>query len=518
MKISPFTSYTCIYAHYNHEQKINKYVICFLKALSGIGSKIIFISNSSIDSISKELLISQIPNIEVHCRENKGYDFGAWKWGLENNFISEDTTHLILANDSCMGPLFNLSPMMEYMNNKNADFWGLTDSVQGNWHIQSYFLVLSKKVLDSSAFKNFFQQNFNNLTKKEIIEHGELLLSKTLSNNGFSHSVFIPYEKFETTDSGNLFAKNPTHFFWDRLIQDFGFPFIKKELILYNPDNIETAGLNILKFIQEITPGYEVENITELIESICRPNNLIATDVELSAICHLYYPHTIFSFLIKLSRLKVYETKLIINLSSQLYLYDVFCKLLRNIFPNAIIIHSPPKGRDIGGKLAALDVLLKNQIPGFCTLIIHDKLSPHTPLGSKWGSKLFEITEVENIAKVIAKFQKNKMIGIITFRDFIQNEYNAESNNFGCTSSEILIDLLEKYNFKINNYDFVAGTIFWIRTEILKVFFLRNPPFEIRKTLESGNVLDFKTGTHVHAWERAFSFLANDQGYKISGL
>ena len=68
------------------------------------------------------------------------------------------------------------------------------------------------------------------------------------------------------------------------------------------------------------------------------------------------------------------------------------------------------------------------------------------------------------------------------------------------------------------DFNFIAGSIFWIRTSILKSFFGSHEPLRIRKSLEKGNVLDFEKGTNVHAWERLFSFLPNAYGFKIIGI
>ena len=46
-----------------------------------------------------------------------------------------------------------------------------------------------------------------------------------------------------------LHPVNPTHFYWDVLIRDFGVPFIKIELIRDNPSKIENINewMNLLR-------------------------------------------------------------------------------------------------------------------------------------------------------------------------------------------------------------------------------------------------------------------------------
>ncbi|MBA3706225.1 MAG: hypothetical protein H0W84_10105, partial [Bacteroidetes bacterium] len=70
----------------------------------------------------------------------------------------------------------------------------------------------------------------------------------------------------------------------------------------------------------------------------------------------------------------------------------------------------------------------------------------------------------------------------------------------------------------LKNYDFVGGTMFWIRAEIMNSFFRKNNALDIRATLEKGNVLDHEHGTYSHSWERMLSWIAIDQDYYIKGI
>jgi len=463
MNNSQLPTYTCIYAHYNLNGKLEKYVITFLKALAQSGCWIIFVSDSPLDTANHQLLISGVPDISLHFRESKQHGLGAWQWAIENISLPENNTYVILANDSILGPVTDLAPVMQQINTSHADFWEIDPS----------FLVLSKGVIESKIVRQ---------------ATGEQELSTVLINNGYTADAIE------------------------------GSPFIKKDFILYNGQNNENGGANLLSLIDK-TPGYDVENILELVESACSPGHTVNINDRLAVICQLYYPHTIFPFLVKLSTLKAYpNAQFYINLSTSLYLNKTFCTLLKRIFPKAVLIHTPAIGRDIGAKMAAMDVLLKSGLQSDYSLLIHDKLSPHTPLGSNWRDQLLEIINPDKLPRIFDKFQKDASIGIITAANYIKNEYDADTETFRCSSSDQLIELIKKFNLKLTNYNYAAGTMFWIRTAILNKFFQSTSPLEIRKTLEAGNVLDFSQGTNVHAWERAFSLIANNQGYKTSGV
>jgi len=90
----------CLFAHFNAALKVDEYVITYLEHLSSIGFDIYFISNSSIKRDYKDLLARKIKNCRIYERDNKGADFGAWKWAMEQDLVPGDTDYLLLTNDS----------------------------------------------------------------------------------------------------------------------------------------------------------------------------------------------------------------------------------------------------------------------------------------------------------------------------------------------------------------------------------------------------------------------------------
>jgi lipopolysaccharide biosynthesis protein len=424
----------------------------------------------------------------------------------------------LLTNDSIFGPLFDLAPLFEKMETqKEIDFWGLTDSYEGSWHLQSFFICLSRKVFRSDSFLNFFKQDFDSYPKQELVKNGEILLSTVLIKSGFKVYATSPYKLFDPeVENYPAFAKNATHYYWDRLIKETQFPFVKKELILQNPENIQSIE-NLFPFLREIS-SYSASNIKDFfISSFNRPVKS-KVQANVSVISHMYYPQSIFYFLLRLSALKAYNAKFFFNLSTALRFNEDFLDVLKSSFPDAVILFSPSQGRDIGGKMVALNAQRELNIHSDYTLIIHDKLSPHSPLGLEWRNKLFQIIDKKNLPEVFNKFEKDDKIGVIGPEDLIKNEYNADENNFRCNSSSNIIKLMADYNMNLTNYNYIAGTIFWIRTSILDKFFQEFSPLSVRASFEEGNALDFVNGTNIHAWERIFPFLANAQGFKLKGI
>lgn len=479
--------------------------------------KIFFISNSSIKKEYRDALADKIPDCEIYERENRGADFGAWKWAIEQNLVPDDTDYLLLTNDSLYGPFFSLAPVIETMKSRrDVDFWGLTDSYAGSWHLQSYFLLLSKTVIGSDAFKGVFKQDFSRLGKLDIIKMGEVNLTRSLSGQGFMGLAYIPYKQLDPNFE-EWETKNPTHFFWDTLLEKFKFPFVKKELILQNPENLQNTE-KLFALIERFS-SYPIQNIKDSISAYLASFNAFnEIPKKISVLCHLYYPGSIYYFLGRLMALKSEQTQFIFNLSLSLYQNDFVREMLHKHFSQAIVLYTPNQGRDIGGKLAALNVLLNCDVQTDYSLIIHDKLSPHSVTGIQWRNRLFRIIDSKQLPKIFKKFDDDQYAGVITANELVKTEYDPDRNRFTCSSNTQLWNYIEKYELTLSDYKFAAGTIFWIRTAILQKFFSRFSPLSVRRELEKGNSLDFDRGTNIHAWERLFSFIARSQGFKTVGI
>ena len=191
---------------------------------------------------------------------------------------------------------------------------------------------------------------------------------------------------------------------------------------------------------------------------------------------------------------------------------------IKKEYSDAIIIFSTNVGKDIGGKLALFDLSLKLNVKADFYILLHDKKSPHSPLGNVWREKLFRIIVQENIELIKEMFRKQKKLGIVAAKEFIKNEYNNADHNFNSTTNQILKNLIQQYDLNISNFDFIGGTMFWVRAEIFNEFFSKHSPLDIRAGLEKGNVLDNEYGTQTHAWERMLSWIATKQEYKIKGI
>ncbi len=153
--------HTALLAHFDPDNNIDQTLIKQCKHLKNLGYKII-VCTSSKQSAKKALECMQEFVHAIIYRTCAGYDFTSWKAAFALFPSLWDSSELILTNDSYFGPLSlkgtcnSFAPMHERMQDFACDFWGISFSWQQVPHIQSYYIVLKTRVLQSKALQDFF--------------------------------------------------------------------------------------------------------------------------------------------------------------------------------------------------------------------------------------------------------------------------------------------------------------------------------------------------------------------------
>lgn len=220
-----------VFSHYDKDNIIDDYVVYYLTELQKIGSDILFVSTSEKMPESEAKKISSLC-CQVIIKQNVGYDFGAWRTGID--IITDQLAQyeqLILCNDSVYAPLFDLYEMFKQMDGK-FDFWGITNNYIYKHHIQSYFMVFSKKIFLEKWFLDFWKNIKVFRYKENIVKNYEIGLTKLItSKKKHSYGVYCPSEYGD--------KKNPTHAYWKNLILKQRSPIIKIKLLRKNPTKID---------------------------------------------------------------------------------------------------------------------------------------------------------------------------------------------------------------------------------------------------------------------------------------
>ena len=516
-----------LFCHYNKFNLLSEYIIYWLKELKPLFEKIVFISNSPIPKDKIGILKEYVNDIIE--RENKGFDFGAWKdaileegWEYLGKYDS-----ITLMNDTCFGPLFPLEKVYEQMEEKDIDFWGMTAHNQTKkgmpgtngpipFHIQSYFMVFNRSVVKSDIFKSFWENVKYYKDVNRVIQEYETQLTKILSKN-FKFSTYIKPLKDYKQDMTSILP--------DFLVEK-GCPFIKiKAFTLYKNPRYLISLINKLS-------KYPVDLIFKHINSIFQPDISLKVDNRL-VIADEY----------KVSIEKVPVLKVAIHIHS--FYLDIFEECLKRIKENNILADLyittdtddkkreiieliekygikdllkgvfvfPNRGRDILPWLKISDRLEGYDIVGH----FHTKKTSlaENSIGNNWRNQVFDCM-IDSFSIVSDMFYTNNNLGILimdvpeVFLDAIFLE------KLGSKNRSYLEKILERMKLKkqidfncIGKFPiFSYGTMFWYRPAALK------PLFDLKLKDE-----DFPPepipvdGTIAHAIERLPVYIAWATGY-----
>jgi len=256
----------CVLAHFDRDGVVDDYVVAYLRALDELGCETVFVSTA--EGLDDESIRKIMPFCSKFIiKQNIGYDFASWRTGLEAVGDLSGYDRLIIANDSVYGPLQDLRKVFSEMDGRQVSFWGITDSLKYGRHLQSYFLVYDKAVLESSVFKEFWRRLPDYRHKYVVIIQGEVGLSRRLVAAGFDFAAYCPIEtvqEAQQADDGALGAKyrdpriSPTHRGW-RALMRAGCPFLKIQLLRDNP--MQVPDIDDWETVVRAVSGYDLNLI-----------------------------------------------------------------------------------------------------------------------------------------------------------------------------------------------------------------------------------------------------------------
>ena len=181
----------CLFAGYSSNNKIEDYVIYYLKELAKY-CDIYYYCDANLPKDELNKISSYVK--ESYAKRHKKYDFGSWQELVRAVGKDEIRKYdeLVLANDSCYGPLFSLKNTFDKMESKEVDFWGLSCSVGYHVHIQSYFLAFKKNVIETDYLFDFLETVKQEKSLRQVCDNYEDMLTYILSQKGFTYDSFIP--------------------------------------------------------------------------------------------------------------------------------------------------------------------------------------------------------------------------------------------------------------------------------------------------------------------------------------
>jgi lipopolysaccharide biosynthesis protein len=238
----------CLFAHFDKDDKVDDYVLHYLKHIRELNFSIVFVSTARLPR-------PEVDRVRPHCfdvilRENIGLDFGSWAAGLAKHDAAIDG-RLLLANDSVYGPIGSLSAAVDRLTSRPADFYGLVESIEIAPHLQSWFLLFERGMIRHPAFSAVLSRSYAAMSKRQIILQGEVNLSRRLADSGLRYNAL--YRSGRASLVERCLLGNPSHYLWQELLFDEGIPFLKVELLRDNPLGLEDAD-TILAAVDRLDP------------------------------------------------------------------------------------------------------------------------------------------------------------------------------------------------------------------------------------------------------------------------
>lgn len=228
----------CLFAHYDLGGRIAPHVAHYLHELhrSGFSTHIALSGMDRLHDADRKLLdrLGVVP----HFRLNRGLDFGAWA-DLDAAGCAVGADTILLANDSVFGPLQPLTPIFATMSSGAADVWGMVESREGAWHLQSWFLCFTAAAYAAPAIARVRHLPFAAMTKPEVIVHGELGLGAAIRAEGLRWDARW---RQPTGRLRRLVPGNAMHLDFLSVLRSGAVPFIKIELLRDNPTAIAWIG------------------------------------------------------------------------------------------------------------------------------------------------------------------------------------------------------------------------------------------------------------------------------------
>jgi lipopolysaccharide biosynthesis protein len=231
---------TCLFVTHSAECRVKPHVAYHVGALLTAGFQVVLVCNTDDLSAATQLGTFPGPSVLV-ARRNEGFDFGAWADLLRMFPALWDCPRLLLVNDSIIGPGGGGTSLFPRLLAVEADLVGLVESYEFRRHLQSYFLLLNRKALDSAQVRAFWQKVINYRNKIEVIRRYELTFTDICVKAGLKTRALMQQNVLsKTIDRQNIMIRR-----WRDVLRA-GLPYVKIETIRSITSLAELAELRTL--------------------------------------------------------------------------------------------------------------------------------------------------------------------------------------------------------------------------------------------------------------------------------
>ena len=210
-----------VLAHWSDRPEVSRSVRALTEDLSAGGFATVLVSTSE---VREPLDLGGAPVTLVVRRPNVAYDFGSWAHVLTGQPELHRDRHVLLVNDSLVGPFQPGRLPLDQFVSSVAEVWGLIASRQFGWHLQSYCVGYAPGVLADPLLRRFWAGVRPQRDKSGVIGRYELGLSRLLRSEAFRLEAWLPDSVVCAPEL------NPMIRGW-RGVLDHGLPVVKRELL-----------------------------------------------------------------------------------------------------------------------------------------------------------------------------------------------------------------------------------------------------------------------------------------------
>ena len=241
-----------LYLHWSPDGRISGMVRRQVRLWREAGFACVFITNATPPAADWDAIAAD--SVLRIRRANVGRDFGAWRDAAAIALQRFGTPkELLLTNDSVLGPFLPLSPLVDAWCAGGDGFFGLTESLGGGAHLQSYALLGRGEGAVSEMLGHLAGMK-DGRSKWQLVQRGEIGLTQRMLRAGvpcwalFGQARLAALANATTRtriaprySSLEAFARvpfNPCHHLWRELVEGMGYPYLKTELIRRNPGKL----------------------------------------------------------------------------------------------------------------------------------------------------------------------------------------------------------------------------------------------------------------------------------------
>ena len=510
-----------LYVHFNKFQELSPHVEYQLTKMRPVFSKVVFISNSAFSDSLQEKLRNQHLIDDFIQRENIGFDFAAWRDGM--NFLGFETLKgydsVTLMNDTCFGPLWDMAPIYDkFESDDTVDFWGMTNfraNHQFKEHIQSYYLSFSQKVIVSKTFQDFWMgiQNFTDV--QDVITHYETQVTTNLTDAGFRYQTV-----FNTVDADTTGMLHPDFTYYNpTAILKNHVPFIKVKTIDAN-QHITPYILNEIERVSDYPVDLIVSHMSQinypdfkylLARKFLAPSPVsFSGNKKVAVHLHVFYTDLLQEFLDAFAQFS-FDYDVFITTDIEEKRSEIEAILSANQ-ASATIVVTGNIGRDVLPMLKLKEHLKEYDYIGH----FHTKKSKEADFwaGESWRKELIEML-VLPANTILANLETRSDLGVViadipTFFRYnkIVDAYNE--NQIAPAMNDLWRQMNLKKSIDFNNlHTFVMsyGTYVWFKYDALQ------PLFDLNLTDKDVPAEPLPQNSILHAIERLLVYIAWDKNY-----